>query len=282
MDLEAHLLARFVLAHPTEAARLLELKPASEVALVLGGIPSDASTALLSWLNPLAAASSLELVDVQRAARDLSATRLDAAGAILRAMRPGPRSAVLEALRPEVRQALTHMLRYSEGTAGALMDPEVLSVDENASAGEALERLRRSPQHALYYVYVVDSAQRLVGVVNLRELLEARPEQPLGLQAIRSVESLPARASSESILAHPAWRRFHALPVIEPDGRFLGVIRYELVRELEGRFLDTGFEDYGAETASALGEVYALGLRGLFEWGATALLGSRESKGRQR
>ena len=282
MGLEATLLARFVLAHPLEAARLLESKPFSDVAPVLSDLPSEASVALLACLNPLSAAGSLELVDVERAAKTLSATRLDAAAAILRAMPLGPRSAVLEALRPELRRSLAPLLRYAEGTAGALMDPEVLSVDENASAGEALERLRRSPQHALYYVYVVDHAHRLVGVVNLRELMEARPEQPLGLQSTRSVESLSARASSASILAHPAWQRFHALPVVEPDGRFLGVIRYESVRELEGRFLDKGMEDHGAETARALGELYTLGFRGLFEWGAMALLGSVESKGRQR
>lgn len=279
MDLEATLLARFALAHPTEAARLLESKPFSDVASVLDDLPPDASVELLACLNPLSAAGALELIDVQRAASDLSRTRRDAAAAILRAMRLAPRSAVLDALPPGDRSALQRLLRYSEGTAGALMDPEVLSVDESASVGEALERLRRRPQHALYYVYVVDDAQKLVGVVNLRELMEARPDQPVGLRAVRPVESLPARASSASILAHPAWERFHALPVVEPDGRFLGVIRYEAVRQLERRSLETGFEDHAAETAGALGELYALGLRGLFEWGAAAVLGSDESRG---
>ena len=282
MDLETALLARFVLAHPTEAARLLESKPLSDVASILGNVPAEASVAALSNLNPLSAAGSLELIDATRAAQILSAIPLDAAAAILRTMRPGPRSAVLDALQPELSKAVARLLRYSEGTAGALMDPEVLSVHENASAGEALERLRRSPQHALYYVYVLDDAQRLVGVVNLRELMEAPPEQPLGLHAVRSVQSLPARARSESIVAHQAWQRFHALPVVDVDGRFLGVIRYEAVRELEGRFLDKGIEDHAAATASALGELYALGLRGLFEWGTNALLGSTGSKGGRR
>jgi magnesium transporter len=282
MDLEAALLARFVLAHPTEAARLLESMSASDVAAILADLPTEASIELLSCLNPLSAAASLQLVDVARAAMDLAATRLVAAGAILRNMQQEPRAAVLEALPPDERRALTRLLRHPEGTAGALMDPEVLSVDESASAGETLERLRRSPQHALYYVYVVDDAQRLVGVVNLRELMEARPEQPLGLRAIRPVQSLPVRASSESIVAHPAWERFHALPVVERDGRFAGVIRYESVRQLEGRFLERGLEDRATETASALGEVYALGLRGLFEWGASALLGSADPKGGSR
>ncbi len=282
MDLETSLLARFVLAHPTQAARLLESTSTSDIASVLGELPPEASVRLLSVLNPLLAAGALQLVDVERAAWDLSGTPRDAAGSVLRAMRSELRAAVLEAMEPEARRSVMRVLRYSEGTAGALMDPEVLSVVDSLSAGEALDRLRRSPQHALYYVYVVDAEQKLVGVINIRELMEARPEQPVGLQAARRVESLPARASSESILAHPGWQRFHALPVVEPSRHFLGVIRYESVRQLEGRFLDREMEDYAAETAGALGELYALGLRGLFEWGASALLGSTGSKGGQR
>ena len=79
-------------------------------------------------------------------------------------------------------------------------------------------------------------------------------------------------------MVHPAWKRFHALPVIDTDGRFLGVVRYKSVRELEARFLETGFEDQGARTAEAVGELYGLGLRGMFESLVSALLGSDESQ----
>ena len=156
------------------------------------------------------------------------------------------------------------------------MDSAVLCVAATISAGQALERLRKSPQHALYYVYIVDEGQRLVGVATIRELMEARPEQPASLVAVSPVDSIPARASSESVLAHPGWTRFHALPVVGAGGRFLGVIRYESVRELEARFRETGRHDTGAETAAALGELYSLGVRGLLEWGASALLGTSE------
>lgn len=279
MSLEEALLARFVLSHPRDAARLLEAKPFTDVAEVMTGLPSDACAALLSTLNPVTAANALALIDVEQVARDLSRTRLDAAGPVLRATRPGRRREVLERLQPEPRRALTRLLSYAEGTAGALMDPEILSVDEHVSAGEALNRLRSTPQHALYYVYVVDDAQRLVGVVNMRELMEAPPEQPLSVQAARTVESIPASARAESILAHPGWARFHALPVLNPTGRFLGVLRYETLRDLERRFLDRGADDHAAETASALGEVYALGLRGLLDWGTSALFGGGQKGG---
>jgi len=279
VELETRLLDAFVTTHPAEVARVLESMPASDAAEVMTDLAIDVLPTLLPWLIPSSAGSALELVAVERASRALSATPRDVAATILRAMGSAHRSRIMESLRPEERKAIKRLLRYSEGTAGALMDPEVLAVPESSSAGDALERLRRSPQRALYYVYVVSADQKLVGVVTIRELMGARPDQLLGLIAVRPVESLPARAAWESVVTHPAWKRVHALPVVEIDGRFLGVVRYKSIRELEERLVETRLEDHGARTGAALGELYGLGLRGLLDWAASAVLGSTESKG---
>ncbi|MGB5192210.1 MAG: CBS domain-containing protein [Polyangiales bacterium] len=273
MALEAKLRDRFVSAHPAEAARVLELLPASDLGEAILDLPADALSKLLRWLTPYSAATALALVPAPRAAPAFEETPRDAAAAILRAMDAGHRSAIVDSLEATAQKALKRLLRYAEGTAGALMDPAVLSIAENASVAEALERLRQSPQHALYYVYVVAEDQKLIGVVNLRELMAARPEQLLGMIAVHSVESVSARASRESIVVHPGWKRFHALPVVGADGRFVGAIRYESVRKLEETLLETRLDDGSRETAAALGELYGLGLKGLFEWATSALLG---------
>ena len=273
MALEAKLRDRFVSAHPAEAARVLELLPASDLGEAILDLPADALSKLLRWLTPYSAATALALVPAPRAAPAFEKTPRDAAAAILRAMDARHRSAIVDSLEATAQKALKRLLRYAEGTAGALMDPAVLSIAENASAAEALERLRQSPQHALYYVYIVAEDQKLIGVVNLRELMAARPEQLLGMIAVHSVESVSVRASRESIVVHPGWKRFHALPVVGADGRFVGAIRYESVRKLEETLLETRLDDGSRETAAALGELYGLGLKGLFEWASSALLG---------
>jgi len=278
MRLEAALLDAFVAAHPAEAARALEGMPASDAAEVMAILPIDGLAELLRWIAPVAAASSLGLVMVEQAARALSAARRDVAVTILRSMDSEHRSTIMDSLKLEERKVMGRLLRYADGTAGAMMDPQVLAVVESVTVADALERLRKNPQHALYYVYVVSEDQRLVGVANIRELMGARSDQLLGLIAVREVEALPARASWESIVTHPGWKRVHALPVVETDGRFIGAVRYESVRELEERSAAAGLEDHGARTGAALGELYALGLRGLFEWALAAVLGSAESR----
>lgn len=276
MELERRLRDRFVSTHPAEAARVLEALPASDLAEAVLELPTDALSELLRCLAPYAAANALGLVGAPEAAVALEATRRDAAAAILRAMHARNRSAIVDSLSPAGSKALKRLLRYAEGTAGAAMDPAVLSIAEGVSVAEALERVRQSPQHALYYVYVVTEDQKLRGVANIRELMAARPEQSLGMIAVSPVESVSARSSWESVVVHPGWKRFHALPVVGVDGRFVGAIRYESVRKLEERLQETGLDDGTTETAAALGELYGLGLKGLFEWATSTVLGSSE------
>jgi len=280
MSLETELLNQFVLRRPAEAAYLLESMPADDAASVLANLGVEPLGLLLRRIAPLAGARALERVPPESAGRALSVTHNDAAAAILRTMSTIKRTAVVEALEPEAQRMIRRLLRYSEGTAGALMDPQVLSVGEQLSVASVLERLRQNPQHALYYVYVVDDDHKLVGVVNMRELMEARPDQRVGLLAVRTVESLSRGASTESIVRHPGWKRFHALPVVEADRRFLGVIRYESVRNLEHRMEAALLDDQGARTAAALGEVYGVGLRSLFDWVGSAFLGPEDSEKR--
>ncbi|MGB5813335.1 MAG: CBS domain-containing protein, partial [Polyangiales bacterium] len=193
MDLEAKLLATFASTHPAEVARALESMPVSEAAEVMAELSSGSLAELLRWTAPLTAARSLEIMPPETAASTLSNARPDVAAAILRATDRAPRAKILESLSDEDRKAMRNLLRYPEGTAGALMDPAVIALAESVSAGEALERLRVAAQHALYYVYVVSDDQKLTGVANIRELMAARPDQLLRLISSRTVDSLSAR-----------------------------------------------------------------------------------------
>lgn len=281
MELETKLRDRFVLTHPSDAARVLESLPVSDLAEAVLALPIAASSELLPRLAPYSAANALEVIAAPLAARALESTRPDAAAAVLRAMDSGRRRSILDSMSTHGRKSLERLLRYADGSAGALMDPAIISLAENLSVADALERLRRRRQHALYYLYIVNDDQRLVGVVNMRELMAARSDQHLGAVAVRAVESLSARASRESIVMHPAWKRFHALPVVDVNGRFLGALRYETVRQLEESVRDGGPLDPSAETSAALAELFGVGLKGLAEWAASAVLGPSGSRGRK-
>jgi hypothetical protein len=68
-----------------------------------------------------------------------------------------------------------------------------------------------------------------------------------------------------AILAHPGWRRFHALPVVDRDAVLLGAIRYQTFRGLEDAARDQSRRADAVTTVFALGELYWLGLSGLLD-----------------
>ena len=280
MNLEQQLLAQFATDHPAEVASALAAMSHREAALVLGDLAPSVAACLLHYLPSLSAALALEQLSTEEATAVLIAVRPDIAAPILRATPSERRAAVIAGFPSRLRAEISNLLIYAEDTAGALMDPEVLTAFEQESVRQVLERLQRNPEHALYYLYVVADDQRLVGVVNMRELMGARPDVLLASVCTRNVASIAASATWQTVVGHPAWGSVHALPVVDRAGQFVGVLRYEIVRALERRQAGDTLADSSLQTASALGELFGLGLRGVFHWptsGTTGGSSARES-----
>ena len=238
-----------------------------EAALVLGDLAPAVAAGLLHYLPSLSAAFALEQLCTEEAAAILIAVRPDIAAPILRTTPSKRRTAVVNHFPSRLQATISSLLIYAEDTAGALMDPEVLTALDQEPVSQMLERLQRNPEHALYYLYVIADNQRLVGVVNMRELMGARPDVSIASVCTRNVASIAASATWQTVVEHPAWGSVHALPVVDQAGQFVGVIRYETARDLERRRASDALTDSGLQTASALSEVFGLGLRGLFGLG---------------
>ena len=249
-----------------------------ETALVLGDLAPAAAAGLLHCLPSLSAALALEQLSVEEAAAILIAVRPDIAASILRATPSERRAAVIACFPPRLQATISSLLIYAEDTAGALMDPAVPAAFEQEPVCQVLERLQRNPEHALYYLYVVADNQRLVGVVNMRELMSVRSDASLASVCTPNVASIAASATWQTVVGHPAWGSVHALPVVDETGRFVGAIRYKTARDLERRQASDALTDSGLQTASALGEVFGLGLRGLFGLGLRGLFQEPASK----
>lgn len=263
MGLTRELADALVREHPERAAFVLErLEPEAAVAILARGEAADAA-ALLRRLSPQRASHVLGRLPPERGAVLLARLDLDQAVRLVRRLGLQVRQQMLEQLDAKRARAISALLAFAEGTAGALMDPDVLALPQGLSAREALARVRSEPEHARYNLYVVDDEQRLVGALNLRELLLARPNQTLAELMTPGPIRLEAGADRSAIVSHPGWREVHALPVVDERGCYLGAIRYRTLRELEEALLRRVDEDQS--TSAALGQLFAAGAAGLFE-----------------
>jgi magnesium transporter len=91
------------------------------------------------------------------------------------------RMRVLAELAGEEHEEVAQLLAWPSDSAGGLMSPLVFKMPETASCGEAIDALQRSHEEfeTVFYIYVVDAQDRLVGVLSLRSLLIHPPRTPL-------------------------------------------------------------------------------------------------------
>lgn len=272
MILTQQLASALLTGHPAAAALALERMPVTRRAAVVRAFPRQAAGALEEML-PSAVAECLAELPAESASIPLEHMTLDHAVATLRRLTGPATDRILASLPADRQEALRRALRYPEGTAAALMDPAVLALPDDISVGEARVRLRRQPQGLLHYVFIVDRARMLVGVLDLPELMRARARDPLRSVMHEQVQHLPGWMPAAAVRNHPGWRSFHAMPVTDGAGRLLGAIRYQMLKRLEQDAARTAGPVSSTITAVALGELFQVGMAGLVEAVAAAAAG---------
>lgn len=138
----------------------------------------------------------------------------------------GDRRLQIEAASSAGIQAWESRLAYPEDSVGRLLDVAPAVFRPGDLAGEVIERLREQIQRQLItYVYVVDEAQRLLGVVTFRELLYGLRLQTLGDIMLRDPFSLRPETPVEEAMREVVTRHFPVYPVCDAEGRLLGCVR---------------------------------------------------------
>ncbi len=144
----------------------------------------------------------------------------------------------LEALLPLIAQAerdeIRRMLSYPDNSAGSIMTTEYASLPENITVSEALSRLRQQApdSETIYYVFVVNEARHLHGVITLRELILARPNALLADVMRRDVIAVNVGDDREEAARIIAKFDLIALPVMDEENRLVGIITHDDVLDV--------------------------------------------------
>jgi magnesium transporter len=153
---------------------------------------------------------------------------------LLRRLRPRVAEALLRLVDEADRRDIATLTRYEENTAGALMTTDYAWLPANISVSEAIERLRlQAPdRETIYYVYVLDDQRKLLGVLSLRDLILA-PRQTV-IRDIMDKEPVFARVTDdrEQVAQQLARYDLIALPVLDAEGRLVGIITHDDVMDV--------------------------------------------------
>lgn len=215
--------------HPRSAARRLEslavedaveqiaTQSAPVLAPVWPHLGADRGAALLAHMGQVQARNILSALLPTEAVRFLGA------------MTDEDRTRLLGALEPDLGAQLAELMTYPEDSAGSLMDTRVLTFRPQMQAAGALEMLRAARMRAPRTLFLVDADNRLHGQVPIQELAMARPETPLGDLAQAVPAAVNAMDPRDEVVETVEKHRLTDLPVIDLDGRLIGLIRHGML-----------------------------------------------------
>ena len=222
--------------HGSECAEILHNMTLSEQSKLLERLPDMAlATTMFTYLDEETRAALVPHLSTARLVAMVKLLPPDDATDILGEMPPERLTEMLHQLPEALAVQIDRLLSYDPRTAGGIMTTQYFSLEDTCTVSEALQQLRRAGQaETVFYVYVVDSEHRLAGVVSLRQLVMADPESRLRDLMETEVIRVSLDEPQEDIARLITRFDFLALPVVDGQGRMMGIVTVDDIIDVIG------------------------------------------------
>jgi CBS domain-containing protein len=219
------------------STKLSELHPA-DLAEILADLGNDERITFFRTFDNSTAARTLqempmtiqvqlaENINPKRVADIINEMQMDEVADLLAKLSHGKVQELFSFLPPATVQEIKDLLAHSWHGAGSLMNPEFIAVHKNLVAGEVLNKIQSefSGAESIYYVYILDDDETLLGMVTLRELLMAQPATPLAEIMHENVVKVDVEENIKNVARVFFKYNFSVVPVVDDQNHLLGII----------------------------------------------------------
>ncbi len=144
---------------------------------------------------------------------------------ILNVLEEEKAQSVIELLNVDEQEEIAEIMGYPEDSAGSLMNTEVFTLHESITAGEAIKTLQdQENAEMVFYLYITDDDDRLVGVISLRILTTTPSTTTLKDIMIKNVHTIRPETDQEEVARIVAQYNFLAVPVVDSESHLLGIV----------------------------------------------------------
>ncbi|MDQ3703802.1 MAG: CBS domain-containing protein [Chloroflexota bacterium] len=212
--------------HEADLADILEALDVEAQDYVLSTLDPEMAAETLSEMDPERQAAAIESIEPERAADILDAMPPDEAADILGDISPARAADLLNRMEADEAEDVRELLAYQEDSAGGIMTNEFITIPVDLTAAGTLQHLRQiDPEsEGIHYLYITDAEERLLGVISLWRLILAEPDMPVSEFMVAPVISVQVTDSKEDVAATLAKYNLLAVPVIDAEGRILGIV----------------------------------------------------------
>lgn len=172
--------------------------------------------------------------DTDKLSKILTSMYSDDAADFLGTMPVGKVKAILDKLRATQALELQRLLGYSEESAGGLMNTQFIAFYEDNTVDKVLSKLRDliSEPEMIYYIYIISRTKELKGVLSVRQLLAAEPDEIM--KNIMSQEVIDVQINMDQEDVADVLNKYDllAVPVVNKKNQLVGIITVDDIIEV--------------------------------------------------
>ncbi|MEA3287548.1 MAG: magnesium transporter [Candidatus Marinimicrobia bacterium] len=211
---------------------------AADLALIFRHLSTEEiSDVFLTIINVDHAAAVVSEMDEHLIEELITSLPIDKTMQLMKAMSPDDEADILQLLPAELAEEILDRLKdseseeleslmaYPENSAGGLMIPDVFALHEDTTVGEAIASIQnQDEQEMVFYLYVVDDRQHLVGVISLRDLITSKPDKKLSQMMTMNVHSVQPLTDQDEVAQMVSRYNILAVPVVNSGNKLMGII----------------------------------------------------------
>ena len=209
-----------------DAAELLSSVDDATLPKIFRLMKKDTAAEIFAELDPDTQEKVIQTMRDTEIAKFMDRLFVDDAVDMLEEMPANVVNRILKNTTPQKRQELNRFLNYPPDSAGGIMTSEFLSIHAGMTVADAVETIRHTgvKKETVYVIYVTDRSRVLVGTVELKDLLFARPDEIISDIMNTEVISVPTTEDKESTAALISRYDLLALPVVDSEKRLVGIV----------------------------------------------------------
>ena len=210
--------------HPADLAELLQEMDIQESGLILKILDDEKAAMVLQEMDPSDQSLLVRFLGKERSSQILEEMFSDDVADLLGELPEAEAQELIDLM--EEGEEVQELLDYDEDTAGGIMTTEYIALEADLSVEKAVLHLRETAPDAetIYYVYVVDKEEHLLGVLSLRDLIVASPKTPLKEIMKTKIISVDVGTDQENVAKVVAKYDLLAVPVIDRENHLLGIV----------------------------------------------------------
>jgi magnesium transporter len=215
--------------HPADIADILEELNNKDRLLILSSLGDETAAETMEEVEPEVQATMVKQMDSDHVADILENMDPDDAADLINMMSKDKASEVLGLMDADEAKDVKELLGYSDDSAGSLMTNEFVWVWSDCLVSDVFARLRRAGQDVdmIYYIYVLNEKEHILGVLSLRDLILADPTTKINEVMKSEIISILPTASVEEVTNLLSKYDFLSVPVVDPEGRMLGIVTFD-------------------------------------------------------